>query len=102
LLLYFRAVGSRESDERTIRVMTGAGDLVVVSFPVAGDGTGVLTDAERKVVALLLEGYANAEIATRRRASVHTIANQVASIFRKLGVGSRHELAARLVSDRTE
>ena len=43
----------------------------------------------------VLAGLANAAIARRRGTSARTVANQVASIFRKLGVQSRAELAAR-------
>jgi DNA-binding NarL/FixJ family response regulator len=55
----------------------------------------VLTRAERSVVALALEGKTNAEIARTRGRSERTIANQLACAFRKLGIGSRAELAAR-------
>jgi DNA-binding CsgD family transcriptional regulator len=54
-----------------------------------------LSPAEREVVALLLQGRDNASIARLRGTSVRTIANQVASIFSKLGVHSRSELAVR-------
>jgi DNA-binding CsgD family transcriptional regulator len=43
----------------------------------------------------LLEGISYAEIARRRRRSVSTVAKQAGSAFRKLGVSSRGELAAR-------
>lgn len=55
-----------------------------------------LSPAEREVAALAREGLSNAEIARARGVAVRTIANQLASIFRKLGVGSRVELAAVL------
>lgn len=54
-----------------------------------------LTPAERAVFDLLLQGASNAAIARARTASVRTIANQVAAIFDKLGVGSRYEVIAR-------
>lgn len=53
-----------------------------------------LTAAEEHVVALVLEGLSNAQIARRRGTRERTVANQLASIFRKLGVSSRSELAA--------
>jgi DNA-binding CsgD family transcriptional regulator len=43
-----------------------------------------------------LAGLSNAEVAIRRGTSPRTIANQLASVLRKLGVGSRYELAAAL------
>lgn len=54
-----------------------------------------LTPAEHDVVQGLLSGRSNAEIAARRQRSPRTVANQIASIYRKLGVGSRFDLAAR-------
>jgi DNA-binding CsgD family transcriptional regulator len=54
-----------------------------------------LTPAERAVFDMLLQGASNAAIARARAGSVRTVANQVASIFQKLGVGSRYELIAR-------
>ena len=53
-----------------------------------------LTGAERSVVELAVEGLSNAEIAERRGSAVRTVANQMASVFRKLEVSSRYELAA--------
>ena len=53
-----------------------------------------LTIAEREVALALVRGGSNAAIARARGRSVRTIANQVASIFRTLGVRSRGELAA--------
>jgi DNA-binding CsgD family transcriptional regulator len=55
---------------------------------------GRLTVAESEVLLRLLDGCTNDEIATQRGVSMRTVANQVASIFRKLGVSSRSELAA--------
>ncbi len=55
-----------------------------------------LTRAEAEVLDLLLDGYDNASIARARKTAARTAANQVASIFRKLGVTSRTELVAKL------
>lgn len=49
-----------------------------------------------RVAIALLEGLSNPEIATARQTSVRTVANQVASLFRKLGVRSRPEAVAAL------
>lgn len=54
-----------------------------------------LTSAEAKVMKALFEGKSNDDIARERGTSPRTIANQIASIFRKHGVGSRAELVAR-------
>jgi DNA-binding CsgD family transcriptional regulator len=57
--------------------------------------TGV-TAAERVVLGLAVTGLSNAEIAARRGVSPRTVANQMESLFRKLGVHSRLELQAWL------
>ncbi len=54
-----------------------------------------LTSAESAVLDHLLQGASNADIARARGASPRTVANQVASLLRKLGVASRYELMAR-------
>lgn len=58
--------------------------------------------AEFDVAQRLLEGNSYAQIARSRRTSARTIANQVASIFDRVGVSSRHELAQRLLADSRE
>jgi DNA-binding NarL/FixJ family response regulator len=55
-----------------------------------------LTSAEIAVAELAVAGLGNAEIGRRRGTSERTVANQLASIYRKLGVGSRTELVAHL------
>jgi len=61
------------------------------------DALGSLTRAEREVAFLIVDGLGNAEIGARRGGcSGRTVANQVAAIFDKLGVGSRLELVRRL------
>ena len=57
-----------------------------------------LSCAERTVVLDLLAGASRREIARSRGTSQRTVANQMASIFRKLRVGSRVELLAALRS----
>lgn len=52
--------------------------------------------AEREVALGLLRGRSNAEIARARGTSSRTVAKQVASLFRRLGVGSRAELVSHL------
>ena len=51
----------------------------------------------REVALLALAGHTNAAIAARRESAARTVANQLQSIYRKLGVTTRAELAARLL-----
>jgi DNA-binding CsgD family transcriptional regulator len=55
----------------------------------------MLTPAERDVLALILEGRSNADIASARGRSIRTIANQVASILRKTKNPSRRALRVK-------
>jgi DNA-binding NarL/FixJ family response regulator len=55
----------------------------------------VVTEAEKAVIDAVIRGRSNAQIASERGRSARTIANQIASIFKKLGVHSRSELIAR-------
>jgi DNA-binding NarL/FixJ family response regulator len=61
-----------------------------------------LSGAERTVVLDLLDGASRSEIAFSRGTSPRTVANQMASIFRKLRVSSRVELLAALRSTQAE
>lgn len=71
-------------------------EFILLSYPIARPRSwDRLTMAERAVAEHVLEGWSNARIARQRSVSVRTVANQVASVFRKLGVRSRIELAAR-------
>ena len=58
----------------------------------------LLTSAEREVAVALTRGWSSASLARHRGVSCATIANQIASLFDKLGVHSRTELAARLAN----
>jgi DNA-binding CsgD family transcriptional regulator len=55
-----------------------------------------LAPAEHAVLNLLVEGYCYAEISEARHTSIRTVANQVASGFRRLGVSGRAELLCML------
>ncbi len=55
-----------------------------------------LPNAERAIVEYLVEGQSHAGIARLRGTSTRTIANQVASVFRRLKVACRAELVCRL------
>jgi DNA-binding CsgD family transcriptional regulator len=81
-----------------IDVFTLAGvELTVFTFPIASESMlEPLTDAEREVVVLVLSGHSSKSIAEARNTSARTVANQLASVFKKLHVSGRGELAAAL------
>lgn len=73
------------------------GTRLVLSFPLRpARWPECLTQAERAVAELVLDGASNAEIAAARGTSRRTVANQIATIFRKLDASSRVDLAARI------
>jgi DNA-binding NarL/FixJ family response regulator len=75
----------------------GGEELLILSFPVGEFSIpDSLSEAEREVLHLLLEGASHAEIARARQTAVRTVCNQVASIYRKTQVSSRMELALKL------
>jgi DNA-binding NarL/FixJ family response regulator len=78
---------------RSAEVVVGAERLIVISYPTEEDDTA-LSPAEQSVVELVCRGLRNAEIARMRGTKPRTIANQLAAIYRKLGITSRVELAA--------
>jgi len=79
---------------RSSTVDLGGDQYLVLSFPTpVWSLPGCLSAAEREVALALLRGETNETIASVRNTSVRTVANQVASIFAKLGVNSRIELA---------
>lgn len=75
--------------------LAGAHHLLVRLPPPALPARG-LTPAERAVVEAALAGLSNADIARARATSTRTIANQLSSAYKKLGVRSRGALAHKL------
>lgn len=61
----------------------------------------VLTAAEATVAELVAGGMTNREVADQLVTSVRTVEGHLGSIYRKLGVRSRTELARRLLPDRS-
>jgi len=68
--------------------------LALFDWPVAPRLPALLSSAEREVAELALRGLSNDEIAQARGTSARTVANQLASVYRKLGIGSRLQLFA--------
>jgi DNA-binding CsgD family transcriptional regulator len=83
------------ADFRATRFLVAGKEMAVLSYPLQPvDLPAGLTDAERDVALAIFAGRSNAEIAVQRGTSPRTVANQVASLFAKLGLRSRSELAA--------
>jgi DNA-binding NarL/FixJ family response regulator len=98
LVSFFSQAGLR----RKLAEIAVAGErLLVGAYPLIDERSiKDLTESERHVTAQIIAGSTNADIAERREASEHTVANQVQAIFRKLQVRSRSELAVRLQAER--
>jgi len=80
------------------RFRWGEHDYAVLSFPIGTPFMETrLTNAERQVVTDVIRGLSNRAIAAQRRRSPRTVANQVASAYSKLGLGSRAELVAYFI-----
>ena len=99
LALFFAPSGLRA---RLEEVLVEGQDLLIGSVPLLDESViAPLSEAERQILEALLVGSTTAHIAEQRGTSPNTIANQIASIFQKLGVGSRTELASRVGSTPT-
>jgi DNA-binding NarL/FixJ family response regulator len=59
-----------------------------------------LTKREQEIVAALMRGCANKEIARELGVSYQTVKNQLTTLFRKLGVAGRLELVTSAWRDR--
>ncbi len=82
---------------RVTRLPYGVDQLLVLSAPArGGHRPESLSEAEWQVAVLAASGRSNRMIASERGTSVRTVANQLASTFRKLRVVSRTELALLL------
>jgi DNA-binding CsgD family transcriptional regulator len=55
-----------------------------------------LTNAERRVAALVADGRTNREVAAQLFTTVATVEAHLTRVYRKLGVRSRTELARRV------
>ncbi|HEU0036008.1 MAG TPA: helix-turn-helix transcriptional regulator [Kofleriaceae bacterium] len=99
---------TRQDQARPVVQSDSPRGLEVERFELEGDEFAVfawelpraegLTEAEQHVLELLVGGATNAEIAHARAASVRTVANQVASVLRKLGASSRFDLIRRFAA----
>lgn len=79
------------------RRLPGAVESWLVSCERPDRNLAKLSEAEREVTRLFLEGRTHAQIAGRRGSSTRTIANQLGAVFRKLGASRRAGVAAKLI-----
>ncbi|MFO0740209.1 MAG: helix-turn-helix transcriptional regulator [Labilithrix sp.] len=78
-------------DDVEIEVADVAGErLAILTWPVVPPPS--LSASEEEILRGIALGKTNAEIAKKRGTSPRTVANQVAALLEKFGVGSRHEL----------
>ena len=77
--------------------LDASGDYAVLSFSLSPlTLPKSFSRAESEVAVAIAMGCSSAAIARQRGTSVRTVENQIYAIFRKLGIGSRRELAAYL------
>ena len=83
--------------DRHIRITVGDRPVVVLRTPEQSPQLSALTDAERAVAVLVARGLSNLQIAQRRGRSPRTVANQVRSVYTKLEIESRQQLARQCI-----
>jgi predicted ATPase/DNA-binding CsgD family transcriptional regulator len=98
--------GSRLSTERFEPQRLALGTLSIAASTVdhpAGKGTSsdwqMLSAAEQEVAVLAAAGWPNSAIAVRRGTSTRTIDAQISSIFQKLMINSREDIAGFIPQD---
>ncbi len=96
-LVVSRERGSVDSTGPVLSI--GPGELVVAAAPEPRwSRLPTITASERAICIAIIQGGSNSEIAAQRNSSVHTVENQVASVFRKLGASGRFDLLRLLYS----
>jgi len=94
---YFWAVRKRRSERapKGLEVQLVDDDLAIFAWDAERPATPDLTPAERDVLTRITRGASNAAIATARKTSERTVANQVARLLKKLDASSRYDLIRR-------
>ncbi len=83
----------KSSNERvTVQAVPAQACAIWVASVDLKSSKSKLTPAELAVALLAAAGATNADIARARRTSLRTVANQMASVFQKLGVRRRRML----------
>ncbi len=98
----FRAQGAWRWADRAAAELAAAGGprVMMPAAPVRTgvDGASELTVREREVCGLVAGGATNAEVAAALFLSPRTVEHHLSRVYRKLGVRSRSELAARFAA----
>ena len=91
----FRAVGATVFADRAATELRAAGG----SISEDAASHRLLTPHELQVARLVVGGASNRDLAAKLFISPRTVESHLTSIFRKLGVRNRQELAARAIED---
>ena len=91
-------VGRHVSRDAAVRLAIDEPARIAVAAPHESAGDALLSVREAEVARLIADGLSNKEIGARLFISVHTVDSHVRSILNKLGVNSRAQVAARMVS----
>ena len=92
-LVRARAEGAQWRDEAK-DLLAGLGALIDRQF-----ARWALTAAEKDVALLLLKGLSHKEVAHARGVGEATVRQQATAIYKKAGVGGRHDLSAFFLED---
>ncbi len=96
------ARGRAMSPEEAIEYALSEGEAVsVLEPPPDTGGPEVLAPREREVAALVARGLTNRQIATELVISERTVHTHVRRILRKLGLGSRAQITAWVIEQRS-
>lgn len=79
-------------DRLDVRVADDELGVLSVDARPRGDAASALSASELAIASYVARGFSNARIAAERQVSPRTIANQLRSIYEKLGVTSRSQL----------
>lgn len=93
-----RAMGSEEAIEYAL---SEGEALSVPEAPPDAGRTDVLAPREREVAALVARGLTNRQVATELSISERTVHTHVGRILRKLGLGSRAQITAWVIEQRS-
>jgi DNA-binding CsgD family transcriptional regulator len=81
------------ADARRPVFSVGQGEFIVATAPAPRwQRFPKVTNSEREICSFIIQGKSNTDIARIRATSIHTVENQVASLFRKLGASGRFDL----------